>query len=168
MKYQMVLRAALMTAVIALAQPALAHGTKKHADAKPVAAEDAEQMPWGIAGVADNVQRTVEVRMLDKMRFEPSTLQVALGETVRFKVENTGSLLHEFVLGTEKTNDEHAALMVRFPGMEHDEPYMAHVDPGKTGEIIWTFNRPGQFHFACLIAGHYQAGMTGSIVVSPK
>ena len=45
--------------------------------------------------------------------------------------------------------------------MEHDEPYMAHVAPGKTGEIVWSFNRAGEFDFACLIPGHYQAGMVG-------
>ena len=63
--------------------------------------------------------------------------------------------------------DALAAVMVRFPGMEHDEPYMAHVSPGKTAEIVWLFNRPGEFDFACLIAGHYQAGMVGRIVVNP-
>ena len=73
--------------------------------------------------------------------------------------------MHEFVLGTKKELDEHAALMVKFPNMEHDEPYMAHVAPGKTGEIIWTFNRAGEFDFACLISGHYQAGMMGKVRV---
>jgi uncharacterized cupredoxin-like copper-binding protein len=62
----------------------------------------------------------------------------------------------------------HAALMLKFPSMEHDEPYMAHVPSGKSGEIVWTFNRPGSFEFACLIAGHYQAGMVGKIVVQPR
>ena len=57
--------------------------------------------------------------------------------------------------------------MVKFPNMEHDEPYMAHVKPGESGEIVWTFNRPGDFDFACLIAGHYQAGMVGKIKVAP-
>jgi uncharacterized cupredoxin-like copper-binding protein len=42
-----------------------------------------------------------------------------------------------------KELDEHAALMVKFPEMEHDEPYMAHVGPGKSGEIVWTFNLAG-------------------------
>ena len=37
---------------------------------------------------------------------------------------------------------------------------------GKTGQIVWTFNRAGQFEFACLIAGHYQAGMTGRFTVT--
>jgi uncharacterized cupredoxin-like copper-binding protein len=49
--------------------------------------------------------------------------------------------------------------------MAHDEPYMAHVPPGKTGEIVWTFNRAGEYEFACLIAGHYQSGMVGTITV---
>jgi uncharacterized cupredoxin-like copper-binding protein len=69
------------------------------------------------------------------------------------------------VLGTKKDLDEHAAMMVKFPDMEHEEPYMAHVGPGKTGEIIWTFNKPGTFDYACLIAGHYQAGMVGKVTV---
>jgi uncharacterized cupredoxin-like copper-binding protein len=58
-------------------------------------------------------------------------------------------------------------MMVKFPGMEHDEPYMTHVSPGKRGQIVWNFNRPGEFQFACLIAGHYQAGMVGTINVVP-
>lgn len=78
---------------------------------------------------------------------------------------NQGKLLHEFVLGTQADLDAHAAMMVKFPGMEHDEPYMAHVGPGKSGEMIWTFNRTGDFDFACLIAGHYQAGMVGKVLV---
>jgi uncharacterized cupredoxin-like copper-binding protein len=69
------------------------------------------------------------------------------------------------VIGSKQALDEHAALMMKFPGMEHDEPYMAHVKPGRSGEIIWTFNQAGRFDFACLIAGHYQAGMVGTINV---
>ncbi len=74
--------------------------------------------------------------------------------------------MHEFVIGTRKDLEEHAAMMmVKFPNMEHDEPYMSHVAPGKTGEIIWTFNRAGEFEFACLIAGHFQSGIFGKINV---
>jgi uncharacterized cupredoxin-like copper-binding protein len=49
--------------------------------------------------------------------------------------------------------------------MEHDEPWMAHVEPGRSGDLIWTFNRTGEFEFACLLPGHYQAGMRGTIRV---
>jgi uncharacterized cupredoxin-like copper-binding protein len=74
-------------------------------------------------------------------------------------------VMHELVIGTQKELAEHAALMKRFPNMEHEEPYMAHVAPGKTGEIIWTFNQAGDFDFACLLPGHFEAGMVGKILV---
>jgi uncharacterized cupredoxin-like copper-binding protein len=104
--------------------------------------------------------------MSDTVRFAPARIAVERGETVRFVARNHGKLMHEFVIGTQAENGRHAALMQKFPGMEHDEPYMAHVPPGETGQIVWTFNRAGQFEFACLIAGHYQAGMVGTITVS--
>jgi uncharacterized cupredoxin-like copper-binding protein len=103
--------------------------------------------------------------MLDTMRFVPDRIEVRLGETVRLVHRNAGKVMHEFVIGTKKELDEHAALMLKFPNMEHDEPYMAHVPPGGRAEIVWTFNRAGEFDFACLIAGHYSAGMVGKIMV---
>ena len=103
--------------------------------------------------------------MTDNMRFMPDKLEVRQGETIKFVVKNSGKVMHEFVIGTKAENDKHAELMLKFPTMEHDEPYMAHVSPGKTGEIIWNFNRTGDFDFACLIAGHYQAGMVGKVKV---
>jgi len=160
------LNAALLASLAMAAGIALAHGDAGHArQAAPV---KKEQKDWGIAGDAKSAKRTVEVKMLDSMRFSPEAIDVKLGETVRFTVRNDGKQMHEFVIGTKAENDSHAALMVKFPAMEHDEPYMAHVAPGKTGEIVWTFNRAGDFDFACLIAGHYQAGMVGKIkVVAP-
>jgi uncharacterized cupredoxin-like copper-binding protein len=110
----------------------------------------------------------VQITMLDSMRFSPDTITAKLGETIRFTMKNTGTLGHELVIGTQATLDEHAALMAKFPSMEHDEPYMAHVGAGHHGSIVWTFNRPGSFAFACLIPGHYQAGMVGKITVAAK
>ncbi len=141
------------------------HGSEHHA--KPAGPVVKEQKDWGIAGDAKSVSRTIEVRMGDDMRFTPDRIEPRLGETLRFRIHNHGKLMHEFVIGTPVENARHAELMIKFPNMEHDEPYMAHVAPGKTGEIIWTFNRTGDFEFACLIAGHYQAGMIGTIKVSP-
>ena len=145
---------------------AQAHGDQPHA--KPAgAAIKKEQKEWGIAGDRKAVKLTVRHGMKDSMRFTPDFVQVKLGDTVRFVIHNEGKIMHEFVIGTRKENQAHAELMKKFPGMEHDEPYMAHVAPGKTGEIVWTFNRPGEFEFACLIAGHYEAGMKGTIRVVP-
>ena len=155
----------LFAVVVAVAMSTLAaaHGTEEHA--KKDAPVKKEQKDWGIAGDAKAVVRMIEVSMLDTMRFSPDTINIKVGETVKLVVKNTGGQPHEFVIGTKKENAEHAALMMKFPNMEHDEPYMAHVPPGKTGEIIWKFNKAGNFDFACLIAGHYQAGMIGRIAV---
>jgi uncharacterized cupredoxin-like copper-binding protein len=144
-----------------LALPAWPHGEKKHS----AGAVKKEQKDWGIAGESKSAKRTIRVRMRDTMRFEPDRLDIKRGETVRIDIRNEGRMLHELVIGTPKELEEHAALMLKFPNMEHDEPYMAHVAPGKSGQIVWHFNRAGTFEFACLIAGHYQAGMKGVIHV---
>jgi len=141
-----------------------AHTDKPH-DKKPVEVRK-EQKEWGIAGDPKAVKLTIEHSAKDSMRFSRALDRVKLGDTVRFVIRNDGKLMHEFVIGTVKENQAHAELMKKFPNMEHDEPYMAHVPPGKTAEIVWTFNRPGEFEFACLIAGHYDAGMKGMIKVS--
>lgn len=144
-----------------------AHGEASHASAAATP-EVKEQTPWGIAGDAAAVARTVTITMTDTMRFTPDAIEVKQGETVRFVLLNKGMLLHEMVIGTRAALEEHAELMKKFPGMEHNEAYMAHVSPGKQGEIVWRFNRAGEFDFACLIPGHYEAGMRGSIVVRPR
>lgn len=159
-RIQLVLISILLSAPII----ALAHGTEDHN--KKGAPIKKEQKDWGIAGDSKAAQRSIGIKMLDSMRFSPDKIEVKQGETLKLIVKNTGAVMHEFVIGTQKENDAHAALMIKFPNMEHDEPYMAHVAPGKTGEIIWTFNKPGEFDFACLIAGHYQAGMIGKIAVA--
>lgn len=156
---------ALCCGGLALSLEAEAHGEKAHAATGPV---KKEQKPWGIAGDARAVRRTVTVRMGDDMRFRPDRISVREGETVRLVMHNEGKLMHEFVIGTPPDLAEHAALMVKFPDMEHDEPYMAHVPPGKSGTIVWHFNRPGDFQFACLIAGHFQSGMVGALRVVAK
>jgi uncharacterized cupredoxin-like copper-binding protein len=155
--------------ILGSAASLLTFGVHAHTD-KPHAKKDVgrkEQKDWGIAGAAKDVQRSIAVGMADHMRFTPERIDAKLGETIRFAVRNNGKLMHEFVIGTEAENAKHAELMVKFPNIEHDEPWMAHVPPGKTGELVWTFNRAGEFEFACLIAGHYQAGMVGKITVTP-
>ncbi|MBA4741689.1 MAG: cupredoxin family protein [Azoarcus sp.] len=124
-----------------------------------------EQTGWGIAAEADKADRTLEVVMSDDMRFAPDRISFTEGETVRLVVKNEGAMMHELVIGDHASLAEHAEMMVKFPNMEHDEPYMAHVPPGETREIVWTFNRDGEFEFACLIPGHYQAGMLAKVEV---
>jgi len=49
--------------------------------------------------------------------------------------------------------------------MEHDDPNGKTLDAGKSTEILWRFSKPGTFEFACLIPGHYEAGMHGTVTV---
>ncbi len=153
----------IMIMGVMLSQLTMAHGDshqkKANSSANPI------QEEWGIGGNQNEVNRTIIIRMTDAMKFHPEKINVKLGETIRFEVKNEGKLMHEMVIGTKPILDKHAELMLKNPNMEHDEAYMAHVSPGKKGEIIWKFNRPGSFDFACLMAGHYQAGMIGKIEV---
>ena len=96
---------------------------------------------------------------------DPNTLTVTQGDTLKFVTKSNDATLHEFAIGTKRKNKVYAALMVRFRHMEHDEPYMTHVAAGKTGETVWTVNKSREFDFACLIAGHHQAGMVDKITV---
>lgn len=120
---------------------------------------------FGRTGDPKKVVRTVTVDMADTMRFTPAVLTIKRGETVRFVVRNRGKVMHEMVIGTMQELTEHAEQMKKHPHMEHDEPYMAHVAPGKQESILWQFTKAGEFHFGCLVPGHFEAGMVGRIVV---
>ena len=36
----------------------------------------------------------------------------------------------------------------------------------RSSELLWKFTKTGEFYFACLVPGHFEAGMHGKIVVS--
>lgn len=119
----------------------------------------------GRAGNPEKVTRTITIDMSDSMRFTPSTIAARQGETIRFIVKNSGKTPHEMVLGTEKELKEHYEVMKKHPEMEHEDDNMVSVQPGKTGEIIWHFTKAGTVSFACLLPGHYEAGMKGAVKV---
>ena len=160
------------------------HGNKPAARAAPA---NSEEQAFGRAGNPNSGVHTIHVGMDDNMHFSamasappqrktdvasaerahfmPGEIVVKRGETVRFVVRNHGKVMHEMVIGTMKELKEHAELMRKFPDMEHDEPYMAHVAPGKQGEIVWQFSQAGEFYYACLVPGHMEAGMVAKITV---
>lgn len=145
----------------------LAHGKETHDEKKPaIDYSKAEEKAFGMAADPKRVTRTITIDMLDTMRFKPDLLTIKRGETIKFILRNQGKMLHEMVLGTLAELKEHGEMMKKFPGMEHEEPYMAHVAPGKTGEIVWQFTRAGEFNYACLLPGHFEAGMVGKIMVN--
>ena len=183
-----VLAALAVACMTSLSSAAFAHGESGHGKPKAFDASRVEEKPFGRAGDPKRVKRTVGIAMTDSMHFyataaAPSEragdapmseaahpgmagdITVKRGETVRFRVRNQGRVMHEMVIGTLDILKDHAEVMRRFPNMEHDEPYMAHVPPGKEGEIVWQFTQAGEFHYACLIPGHMEAGMIAKITV---
>jgi uncharacterized cupredoxin-like copper-binding protein len=148
----------------ALSAVALAHGDSH--GKKSSVSQQGHASAFGKPGDAKKVTRTVEITMSDAMRYAPASVAVKRNETIRFVLKNEGKLKHEMVLGTIRELKEHAALMIKFPEMEHADPNQASVEPGKTGELVWQFTKAGTFDFACLQAGHYEAGMKGQVMVA--
>ncbi|MBL0144256.1 MAG: cupredoxin family protein [Betaproteobacteria bacterium] len=166
---RLALNAVLAAVLVATAPAALAHGDK-HDDKKSSKAQaiSTEEHSFGRQGDPKKVSRTVTVDMSDAMRFSPSEVRVREGETIRFVAKNGGKVMHEMVLGNLAELKAHGEMMKKFPNMEHDAPYMAHVPPGTKQEIVWTFTKAGEFHYGCLLPGHLEAGMIGKVIVAGK
>lgn len=157
---------ALLTISSCTGTAVLAHGdTHQVAKKNSFNAAAVEEKAFGREGDPRKVTQVIKLSMGDEMRFSPAEVVVKRGVTVRFLLHNGGKVLHEMVLGTRDELKAHAELMKKFPDMEHSEAHMAHVKPGANGEIIWQFTRTGQYQFACLVPGHFEAGMVGQVTV---
>jgi uncharacterized cupredoxin-like copper-binding protein len=134
----------------------------------------------GEKGDPANARRTLRVTMTDN-KYEPKSIAVQAGETVRFTVENKGEFVHEFNIGTAEMHKNHQAEMMKMMqsgalesdhivhakmgAMMHDDANAVLLEPGQTGEIIWKFGASGEIQFACNVPGHYDDGMHGRLNV---
>ena len=147
-----------------------------------MAAPDGHGFAFGHPAPAGKATRTVEV-VLGDMYFEPRNLTVKAGETVRFVVVNKGQVAHEFNLGDAAMHARHQKEMLAMASMghagmghggmdhgagsmQHDDPNMVMVEPGKQAELTWTFSQSAPLEFACNVPGHYQAGMVGKLTIA--
>ena len=127
-----------------------------------------ESFSAGEPGNPKKPARIVLINMREgdgRMMFVPDRVEITRGEQVRFMISNSGELEHEFVLATTEENLKHAEQMKKNPEMEHDDPNIRSVKPKKRDEIVWRFTKAGQFEFGCLIPGHRESGMIGTIIV---
>lgn len=133
----------------------------------------------GEPGDAAQVDRSITIEM-DEMKFSPETVEVEPGETIRFEVVNVGRAVHEFNIGTNETWNGHRGEMQKMmregmmtmrsinhdqmmeTGMMHDDANSVLLEPGDTGEVIWTFPEGAEIGFACNVPGHREAGMVGN------
>ncbi|WP_416465738.1 cupredoxin domain-containing protein [Pseudomonas sp. LFS044] len=151
----------------------------------PSLADGGKSFAFGEPAPAAKATRTVEVVLKD-IAFEPQSLKVKAGETVRFVLINKGQLPHEFNLGDKAMHAEHQKEMIAMQGklftagMNHDgmdHGQMNHgdhghdagntvlVQPGQRAELTWTFRQSAPIEFACNVPGHYQAGMVGPLTI---
>jgi uncharacterized cupredoxin-like copper-binding protein len=126
------------------------------------------EVAYGKPGDPKKPARLVQIAMGEKdgkMHFIPNRIEIRRGEQIKFQLRNNGEVDHELVLATLAENLKHAIEMQKNPDMEHDDPNAKRLAPKKTGEIVWAFTKAGEFDFSCLIPGHREAGMTGTVVV---
>jgi uncharacterized cupredoxin-like copper-binding protein len=157
-------RSVVLAAALLLLGLAGASAHSDHAKAGPFS--------YGEPGKAAKVDRTVKITMRE-MSFEPASLRVKAGETIRFVVTNRSEVDHDFTIGDEAAQTAHRQEMLEMmeKGGEmnhHDDANAIAVKAGQTGKLIWKFSRPGTFAFDCNVPGHYEAGMAGAIVVAGK
>ena len=157
--------AAAMSILLLAAVPALAGpGEQGHSHTHG----HGDGLAFGEPGDPKKPARDIAIIMKEadgKMLFSPDKIAVKKGEQIRFKLVNHGLLDHEIVLSTLEDNLKHAKEMEKNPDMEHDDPNAKRLQPSKTGEILWKFSKAGTFDFSCLIPGHREAGMSGTIIV---
>jgi uncharacterized cupredoxin-like copper-binding protein len=162
-KYQVLAAMAVLGAVTHLGVlPSVAPSAIAHEG------EDDDDFAAGEPGDAKRPFRVLEVTMSEKdgaMIYSPAEIDVKRGEQIKFIIHNGGALKHEFHLASVAQNASHRVEMQKNPEMEHDDPNAQTVEPGKQKEILWRFTKSGEFEFACLIPGHYEAGMHGKVLV---
>jgi uncharacterized cupredoxin-like copper-binding protein len=138
------------------------------AGAGPAGHSHGGEFSAGEPGDPKKPARVVQVTMGEmdgKMMFMPVTVEVKKGEQVKFVLRNNGELDHEFILATTAENLKHGEAMKKNPDMEHDDPNGKRLAPKKADEIVWKFTKVGEFEYSCLIPGHREAGMVGTILV---
>jgi uncharacterized cupredoxin-like copper-binding protein len=136
--------------------------------AAPTEKVTGHEMEIGKPGIK-HISRSVTVKMFETeygMIFKPDFLKFEAGQTIKINLINKGELQHEFVMDTEDGILKHKIEMENMPDMDHNDPNSLRLNPNEKGEILWTFSNSGVFEFACLIPGHYEAGMHGKLLVN--
>lgn len=128
----------------------------------------------GSPGKASEATRVVAIVATDS-EFSPKSVAIKAGETIRFIVRNEGKLVHELTIGTKAMQLDHQSEMLGLAvsgaiGLDsvdraklgtHDHGNNVLLEPGKSGEVVWTFAQATELEFGCNVPGHYDAGMRG-------
>ncbi|MDH3306918.1 MAG: hypothetical protein OEO77_05320 [Acidimicrobiia bacterium] len=116
-----------------------------------------------------DADRIIEVVMTE-FAFEPGVFDVVAGEVVTFVIHNEGVIQHEFRITNEHAAEEHLAAghadHEEAAEAGHHEELLVLVDPGQSAELTVSFDHDASFDVvACLIEGHYEAGMLAALTL---
>jgi len=108
---------------------------------------------------------------LTEFAFGQNPLDLTPGETVRFRLVNEGELAHEFRLTTRHRAGEHIAAghsTHSDDGHHGEADIVINVAAGDTRVVEMTLpSDPTAINqIACLIPGHYEAGMVANVSYS--
>lgn len=124
--------------------------------------------------------RTVDIVGADDMKYSVTTITAKRGETLRVRLVSKGTLpkiamahnvvvlkLRTDVVKLLKDGAPHRATDFIPPAMKDaviaKTPF---AGPGETVQVTFTVpSKPGKYPFICTFAGHYQAGMKGTLIV---
>ena len=147
-----------------------------------------KNMKIGSKGKESEVSRVIKVLMYDNY-YEPSSFQIKTGETIKFRVENVGMLVHEFNIGNKMMHMKHQPEMIKMfengilladsidkekmkkmakmdKAMGHSHSNSVLLEPKQKGEIIWKFDNAINIEVACNVPGHYQVGMIAEVDIN--
>ena len=160
----LVVAGAFVQAAHAAGEHAGGHGKAQGHDTGAHGAAMQHASRAGEPAKAAQATRTIDLEM-SEFRFAPERIEVKAGETVLFRVRNAGRIPHELMFGDPAELKAHAEEMRKQPAMAHHGSGGLTLDGGKSGEMAWKFTNAGEFQYGCLIPGHFEAGMVGTVLV---
>lgn len=135
-------------------------------------------IPAAVGPAAD--PRTIDILATDDMKYSLTTITARPGEQIRVRLIVKGkmpkvAMAHNFVLLKLGTNiaqllaegAPHRATDFIPPGMMNSVIAKTTLaGPGEAVQVVFTAPaKPGRYPYICTFAGHYQAGMKGTLVV---
>jgi uncharacterized cupredoxin-like copper-binding protein len=168
-RLQNVSRAASVAALLLLGSQAALAGSEPSMDQMPTEhGEGHSEFQFGRPGDATQADKVIRITMGD-MNFDPQSLMISVGQTIRFVVTNRSEIDHDFTIGDAATQGAHRAEMLEAMengGAKHrNDPNAVLVKAGEQRELVWTFTTAGPLEFDCNVPGHFEAGMRGRITV---
>ena len=105
------------------------------------------------------------------MQYQPASLEVAVGQPIQLTLTNDDALEHdlsitEIPLAASTPQDSNTGHDMNMGGAAEQPDLHVSATANSSGMIEFTPSKAGTYEFFCTVAGHKDAGMVGSLVVT--